>query len=371
MRTLKFLLQKEFIQIFRNKAMLPIIFILPIIQLVILTLAADFEIKNINYAYIDNDQSQESRRLLTRFNKSLYFNLHGRQNDFHQGMELLDKNEASLIIRIPRNFSKDLQKDKKATIMLDINSIDGQTASLSYSYAQGIIQQFNDDIVQEWNGLPTEIQKPVVVKPRFWYNLEMVYSNLMVPGILALLITMVGMFLSSMNIVREKEIGTIEQINVTPISKSIFIMGKLIPFWIIGLFELAFGLIVGKVLFDMPIEGSIALLFAYSAIYLVVVLGLGLWISTFTDTQQQAMFISWFLIVIFILMSGLFTPIENMPDWAQKLTYLNPAAYIIKVMRAILLKGSGFQDLKMDFLIITLYAFGMLSLAMASYRKRD
>jgi ABC-2 type transport system permease protein len=371
MRKLKYLLQKEFIQIFRNKAMLPIIFVLPIIQLILLTLAADFEIKNISYAFVDNDQSQESKRLLARFDVSPYFDFNSRQYDFEQGMALLDKNEALLIIRIPQNFSDDLQKNKHAAIMLDINSIDGQAAGLSYGYAQGIIQQFNSDIVVEWNGLPTKMQFPIKIKTKNWYNLEMVYSNLMVPGILALLITMVGMFLSSMNIVREKEIGTIEQINVTPISKSVFLLGKLIPFWVIGLFELAFGLIVGKLLFDLPIEGSLPLLFAYSAIYLVVVLGLGLWISTFTDTQQQAMFLSWFLIVIFILMSGLFTPIENMPKWAQNLTYLNPAAYIIKVMRAILLKGSNFQDLKMDFLIISLYAVGMLSLAITSYKKRN
>ena len=136
------------------------------------------------------------------------------------------------------------------------------------------------------------------------------------------------------------------------------------------MFELGFGLLIGKIIFDIPINGSITLLYSFSAIYLVVVLSLGLWISTFADTQQQAMFLSWFLIVIFILMSGLFTPIENMPDWAQKFTLLNPAAYIIKVIRSILIKGSTFKDLKMEFLIISFYAVGMLTLAVASYKKR-
>ena len=370
MRILMYLLRKEFIQIFRNKAMLPIIFVLPIIQLIILTFAADFELKNIPYSYVDNDHTIESKRLMSRFENSHYFELNSVEKNFKQGMAVLDENQATLLIRIPKGFSNDLQKEKKSSIMLDVNSIDGMAASLSFSYANGIIQQFNEDIIQEWSGIDLKEASPLTVDTRYWFNVEMIYSNLMVPGILAVLITMIGMFLSSMNVVREKEIGTIEQINVTPIRKVTFIIGKLLPFWVIAMFELGFGLGLGKLVFDIPINGSILLLFAYTAIYLIVVLSLGLWISTFTDTQQQAMFLSWFLIVIFILMSGLFTPIENMPDWAQKLTYLNPAAYIIKVMRAILLKGSTFQDLKLDFLVISSYAIGMLSLAMISYRKR-
>ena len=371
MRTLLYLLQKEFIQVFRNKAILPIIFVMPIVQLLVLTFAADFEIKNISYSYVDYDQSLESKRLMTRFEESVYFKFEGHSVDFKQGMDLMDNNQASLLIRIPKGFASQLQKEGSSTIMLDVNSIDGQAASLSYAYAQGIIQQFNSEIIQEWNGLPSKIRLPVDVRNRYWFNPTMEYSSLMVPGILAVLITMIGMFLSSMNIVREKEIGTIEQINVTPIKKVYFLIGKLFPFWVIALFELAFGLLIGKIIFDIPINGSIPLLYSFAAIYLVVILSLGLWISTFADTQQQAMFLSWFLMVIFILMSGLFTPIENMPDWAQKFTYLNPASYIIKVIRAILLKGATFKDLKMEYAIISLYALSMLSLAVVSYKKRS
>ena len=148
------------------------------------------------------------------------------------------------------------------------------------------------------------------------------------------------------------------------------LIGKLTPFWIIAIFELSFGLLIGKLIFDIPINGSLLLLYGYAAIYLLVVLGMGLWISTFTDTQQQAMFLSWFFIVIFILMSGLFTPIENMPEWAQKLTWINPVAYYIKVIRAVLLKGSTFADIKMEFVIMSGFAVGILSLAVLSYRKR-
>jgi len=370
MRTLKFLLQKEFLQVFRNKAMLPIIFILPIVQLVLLTFAADFELKDIKYVFIDNDRSQTSERLMAQFNASHYFSLVGEKTDFGSGMDALDANEVTLLIRIPPKFEEKLMKDRAASIMLDVNSIDGQAATLSFSYASRIINGLNGDIRQEWNGLPDKIEFPVTVESRYWFNPEMEYKNLMVPGILALLVTMIGMFLSAMNVVREKEIGTIEQINVTPISKVYFLIGKLLPLWVIAMFELAFGLLLGFLIFNIPILGSLPLLFAYASIYMLVVLGMGLWISTFTDTQQQAMFLAWFFMVIFILMSGLFTPIENMPEWAQTLTYGNPIAYFVKVLRSILLKGSDFYDLQMDFLKITGFAVLMLSAAVLSYRKR-
>ncbi|MDA0195373.1 MAG: ABC transporter permease [Bacteroidetes bacterium] len=370
MRVLFYILQKEFLQIFRNKAMLPIIFVLPIVQMVILTFAADFELDHITYTYVDSDLSATSKRLLAKFEDSPYFQLSRTSDDFKDGMEALDQNEATLMLRIPQGFSHDLQKEKKAMIMLDVNSIDGQAATLSFSYATGIISMYNKEIIMEWNGLAREVSLPVETRVRYWFNEEMEYKNLMVPGILALLITMVGMFLSAMNIVREKEIGTIEQINVTPISKTHFLIGKMFPFWIIALFELGFGLTIGRLIFEIPLNGSIPLLFAYSAIYMLVVLGIGLWISSFTDTQQQAMFMAWFFIVIFILMSGLFTPIENMPQWAQALTYINPVAYYIKVVRAILLKGSNFYDLQFDFLVITIFAAVMMGLALLSYRKR-
>jgi ABC-2 type transport system permease protein len=370
MRTLKFLLQKEFLQIFRNKAMLPLIFVLPIVQLIVLTYAADFELKDIKYVFVDADHSQSSERLMAQFNASNYFSFEGEKSNFESGMEALDANRATLLIRIPIKFEQSLMKNKSASIMLDVNSIDGQAATLSFSYANAIINDFNGDIRQEWNGLPDKIKFPVSVDKRYWFNPEMEYKNLMVPGILALLVTMIGMFLSAMNVVREKEIGTIEQINVTPISKVTFLIGKLLPFWIIAMFELAFGLLLGYIIFNIPINGSLTLLFGYAGIYMLVVLGMGLWISTFTDTQQQAMFIAWFIMVIFILMSGLFTPIENMPVWAQKLTYGNPIAYFVKVLRSILLKGSDFYDLRMDFLKITFFAILMLSAAVLSYRKR-
>ena len=191
----------------------------------------------------------------------------------------------------------------------------------------------------------------------------------MVPGILVLLVTIICMFLTGMNIVREKEIGTIEQINITPIRKYQFIIGKLLPFWIIAQFELAFGLTLGKLLFNIPIEGNLGLVFLFSSVYLMVVLGAGLIISTINNTQQQSMFISFFFMIIFIMMSGLFTPVESMPVWAQEVNIVNPVAYFIKVLRMVLLKGSGFSDIWPQFASISVYAVLVLTFAVWRYRK--
>jgi len=191
----------------------------------------------------------------------------------------------------------------------------------------------------------------------------------MVPGILVLLVTMITLFLSGMNIVREKEIGTLEQINVTPIKKYQFIIGKLFPFLILGLVLLTVGLIIAKLLFNIPIIGSIGLMYGYTIVYILVILGIGLFISNFTDTQQQAMFIAWFFMVIFILMSGLFTPIESMPHWAQVLTEFNPIKYFVQVMRMVMLKGAGLEDIYPQFIKTLAFAVVMNGLAVISYKK--
>ena len=191
----------------------------------------------------------------------------------------------------------------------------------------------------------------------------------MLPGILVMLVTIVSMFLAAMNIVREKEIGTIEQINVTPIRKHEFIIGKLVPFMIIALFELAFGLLIGKIFFDLPIVGNILLLFGFTLIYLLVVLGIGLFISTISSNQQQVMFISFFFMLVFILMGAIFTPTESMPMWAQQVNIINPFYYFMKVIRMILLKGSGFWDISYEFFSLLIYGILMLSLAVWRYRK--
>jgi len=180
---------------------------------------------------------------------------------------------------------------------------------------------------------------------------------------------MIGAFLSAMNVVREKEIGTIEQLNVTPIKKYQFVIGKLLPFWIIALFELALGLLVAELFYDIPFLGPIWVIFLFAGIYLLLVLGMGLFISTTTDTQQQAMFVSWFFLVVFLLMSGLFTPIENMPDWAQTITLVNPVRYFIEVVRMVMLKGAGLVEIRYHIFTLLAFALAINGLAVWRYRK--
>lgn len=371
MKRIPFILRKEFIQIFRNKTMLPIIFVLPIAQLLILVNAADFEIKNIRMDVIDKDQSTNSRLLVSKFIHSNYFVTRPVLDDFKINFMELDLGNTDIILRIEKGFSGDLIEGKRTKVMLDIDGIDGQKAGVSYNYASKIIEHFYlQHLKENKSSVVANRSLPLMISMRYWYNPELEYKNLMVPGLLAVLVSMAGMFLSSMNIVREKEIGTIEQLNVTPITKFEFIVGKLFPFWIICLFELVIGLLVGWLIFSIPIVGSLPLLFSFAAIYFFVMLGLGLLVSTFTHTQQQAMFISWFLLVIFILMGGLFTAIENMPAWAQKITWFNPAAYFIEVLRMVLLKGSSFMDISRHFTIISIMALVVNGIAILKYQKR-
>lgn len=369
MKALPHLLRKEFRQIRRNKAMLPIIFILPLVQLLILVNAADFEIRNIGIAFEDSDRSQASQQLIGRFASSPYFNVCGMVSSAQEGLSLLDHDKVTVVLRIPNGFERQILSAGHTSLALDINGIDGQAAGLSSSYVSRIIREFRFNIANR--GLTGKVQEAAGIEERYWYNPDLEYRNMILPGLLVLLVTMVGLFLTSMNIVREMEMGTIEQINVTPIRKYEFIIGKLLPFWIIGLFELALGLTIGVLVYSIPVVGSIWILFLFAMLYLPVILGMGLIVSTVTKTQQQAMFISWFMMVIFLLMSGLFTPIDNMPKWAQVITWFNPTAYFIKVVRLVMLKGSGLWDVAYEFGVIIVFAGAMTTIAVLLYRKRS
>jgi ABC-2 type transport system permease protein len=191
----------------------------------------------------------------------------------------------------------------------------------------------------------------------------------MFSGILVIVVTLIGMFLTALNLVREKELGTAEQMNVTPMKKYQFILAKLLPFLLIALFELAFGLLIGRILFDLPIEGSLWVLFGIACAFLIVALGIGLFLSTISNTQQQLMFIAFFFMVAFILMSGVFTPADSMPEWAQKINIINPLAYFMKAIRMILLKGSGFADVAKEFYSLLVYGIIIFSLSVLNYRK--
>lgn len=373
MRILKFILIKEFKQIFRNKAILPIIFVMPILQLLLLPMAAEFEIKNINIAVVDNDHSTLTQQLISKITASGYFKLVGFSNSYDEAFAQIEQDKADLILEIPAQFEKKLIRENEQNLFIAVNATNGVKASMGSAYLNIIISQFNGEIRLKINPIQSFNPQPMIsVVSSFWYNLYMSYKRFMVPGILVSLVTMLSIYLCALNIVKEKETGTIEQINVTPIKKHHFILGKLLPFWFIGVFVFSVGLFgVARLVYGIIPQGSIILLYAFLSLFLVALLGLGLLISTFADTQQQAMSIAFFFMMIFMLMSGLFTPIESMPEWAKKIAYCNPVTYFIQVVRMVILKGSSFNDIKSHFLIVFLMAVFTNTWAIFNYKKTN
>lgn len=372
MRTLKFLLQKEFRQVFRDPSILRIIFVMPMIQLLILPWAADYEVKNIKLSVVDLDRSDYSRQLISKITSSEYFQLQDYSNSYASALHDVEKDKADIILEIPASFEKNLVKEDESTLLMAINAINGVKASLGGAYLRNIIQDYNREVRIKWVQLPRfSPETNIQVTSSNWFNPLMNYKFFMVPGILVILVTMVGSFLASLNIVREKEIGTIEQINVTPVKKYQFILGKLIPFWILGMLVLSIGLLISRIAYGIMPAGSFLTIYVFAAVYLLAVLGLGLLISTFTSNQQQAMLISFFLMMVFILLSGLYTSIDSMPEWAQWITRFNPVAYFIEVMRMVVLKGSNLADIKYQLLTVFGFGVGLNAWAVLNYRKRS
>lgn len=372
MRTIKFLLQKEFKQIFRNKAILALIMVMPIIQLIVLPLAADYEVKNINLSVVDHDHSPYSRQLISTVTASGYFRLQGYHASMWEAYQLIEQDKSDLVLEIPSGFERNLIREGEQPLYIAVNAINGTKAGLGSAYLSGIIRDYNQNIRAEWT-TPVRFQPiptiEIVSANRF--NPLLKYQYFMVPGILAILLTMVGGFLSALNIVKEKEIGTIEQINVTPIKKHHFILGKLIPFWLLGNVVFTLGLFVSWVIYGISPQGNIVAMYGFIWIFLLAILGFGLLISTYTDTQQQAMFIMFFFMMIFILMGGLFTSVDSMPGWAKMISGLNPVSYLVEVMRMIILKGSGWKAILPHMGIMLAFAVALNGWAIWNYRKTN
>lgn len=373
MKRLRYIIQKEFIQIFRNKTMLPFMTVVPIIQMILLSFASDSEVRNIKLVIVDSDQSAYSRLLIRKIQVSDRFLLEEAPMAVSRADEMLQDGSADIVLTIPPDFERELLKEKKGRLQLLVNAINGQQATVGASYLGSIIQSFNQqvraDIAPQLLIRQDRSSSLLTTEMSNWYNEDLNFKYFMVPGIMGVLATILVMLLTAMNIVRERELGTIEQINVTPIKKWEFIIGKMLPFLIVGFIILTVGLTAGKLIFNIPIRGNLAIVFSYCLVNLIAVLGLGLFISNLSNTQQQAMFTTFFFIIIFILMSGLFTPIESMPKWAQYLTIPNPVAHFVHVMRSVLLKGSTFSDVAWNFRVTFVLAIVFNTLAVLSYRK--
>ncbi len=366
------ILRKEFKQIFRDPAILRLIFIMPSIQLLVLPFAADYEIKHINMGVIDHDHSSYSRSLIRKIEFSNYFDLAHYGDSYERGLQWIEEETADLILEIPADFEKRLVREYEAPVLMVVNAVNGTKGNLGAAYVNGIIREYNQEIRQEWLQEPRLALIPQIeITSSTWYNPTSNYQVFMVPGILAVLLTMVGGFLSALNIVREKEIGTIEQLNVSPIKKHQFILGKLIPFWLLGLVILTIGLVISYVVHGIVPGTNIGTLYVFASVYLLAILGFGLLISNFTQTQQQALMVAFFFMMIFVLMSGLFTPIESMPDWAQKVAWFNPVTYMVDVFRMVLQKGAVLADMQFHLFAIAGGGIVLNLLAIWSYAKRS
>jgi ABC-2 type transport system permease protein len=284
--------------------------------------------------------------------------------------EALLSRSADMILGIPPDFERELVRTRTASVQLVFNAEDGALAGVTNSYAQQIIAAYGRDLNASISRT-TRASSRIELRTRGWYNQELDYKHYMIPGILVQLLTVVGTLMTAMNIVREKEIGTLDQLNVTPIPRSAFIAAKLIPLLSIAIVLFAIGLAVARWVFGVPIVGSLPLIFFTALIYLISALGLGLWISTIVHTQQQAMFISFFLILIYLLMSGLFTPVRSMPEWAQWIAEVNPVKHFIVIIRSVMLKGAGLLDILRPLGILAATGLIALTLAVRQYGKQS
>jgi ABC-2 type transport system permease protein len=371
MRTVFFLVRKEFLQIFRDRTTVFQIFMIPVVQLLVLANAATFDVKRVALLVVDQDRTTVSSGLVQRFQAGKQFRVvRYESSDADVDHALLDR-EVTAVLHIPRRFEEDLVRRGRAPVQLVLNAEEGATAGIVQSYANAILSGYAAELDRT---LPTgrgalPRVAPLDLRTQRWYNPTRNYKYWMVPALMVSLTTIIGLLLTAQNITRENELGTLEQLNVTPMTKVQFIAAKLIPFWILSMVIFSIGLAIGKLVFDIPMLGNLLLVYLAAAVYLIVVLGIGLAISTVTRTQQQAMFVAFFVILIFLLMSGLFTPVDSMPDWAQRAAEANPVMHFVSIMRAVLMRGAGLETVGRPIAGLGLGGVVVLALAVLRYRK--
>lgn len=373
MRTIFYLVQKETLQVLRDRVMLFQIIMIPVVQLLLVTSAATFEVRQADVHLVDNDHTEASRRVAEAVAASDRFSIAERSHSADEASRSLHAGRVDLTLQVPAGFDRELMRREQPAVRLVVSG-EKASAGVVQSYAQQILQDVAADLgaeqppqVQAAGGAARRAQLDVV--SRYWYNATLQYDDFMAPGILTILITMIGTLLTAQNIAREKEIGTIEQLNVTPLTRGQFITGKLLPFWGLGLLEFGVGLGIAWLAFGIPFEGSLPLLFGVTAIYLTSALGIGLWISAAVDTQQQAMFVTYFVLVLYLFMSGLFTPVASMPAWAEWVAELSPLKHFIEVVRGVLMKGAGPMEIWEPTAILAGYGALILTVAVRQYSK--
>jgi ABC-2 type transport system permease protein len=380
MRRILSLARAEVLHVVRDHATMAQVLIVPIIQLLVLSNAATFAIRDTPAYIVDLDRTVTSRGLVRRFSASGHFRIVEQSGSQALSNEALLDGRVTMVLTIPDDFESSLVRTGAAQVQVVVNAEKGSAAGIVQSYAGQILTSYAAELApsirpsfraaQSASPPPSRGSPHIDVRVRSWYNPTLDYRDYMVPGILVSLVTLIGTLLTSQNIAREKELGTLEQLNVTPITRGQFIAAKLLPFWALAMIDFGIGLTVGWLVFDIPMRGSLLLLFSVAAIYLVVALAIGLWVSTLVETQQQAMFVTFFVMMVYLLMSGLFTPVDSMPRWVQILSEFTPVRHFVQISRAILVKGAGLAEIARPLIILVLYAAVMLTLAVRQYSKR-
>jgi ABC-2 type transport system permease protein len=373
-RTIFFLVRKEFLQIFRDRATVFQIFMIPVVQLLVLANAATFDVKQVRMLVVDEDRTTVSAGLVLRLEAGRQFKVvRYVPSDAGVNHALLDR-EVTAVLHIPRRFEEDLVRRRRAQVQLILNAEEGATAGIVQSSANAILASYAGELdgtlpVARGGSSAAPRMAPLDLRTQRWFNPTRNYKYWMVPALMVSLTTIIGLLLTAQNITRENELGTLEQLNVTPMTKVQFIAAKLIPFWLLTMLIFSIGLAIGKLVFGIPMRGNLLWVYLAAAVYLIVVLGLGLWISTITRTQQQAMFVAFFVILIFLLMSGLFTPVDSMPEWAQRVAEANPVKHFVSIMRAVLMRGAGLETVGRPILGLAAAGVAVLALAVMRYRK--
>lgn len=382
---LKYLIQKEFLQIFRDTFLPKLLAFFPLMVMLILPWVATLDIHHIKVAVVDKDKSVVSQRLINKIDASDYFSVKKIENFFADAMDDMERDHADLIIEIPEHFSDNLAKAasagnsgsssssassavKACQVLISANAVNGTKGLLGSSYMSQLVSEFNSELENE-SGYAQP--SPVTVSVVNLYNPTLNYRQFMIPAFISVLILMLCGFLPALNIVNEKEVGTIEQINVTPVKKTQFILAKLIPYWTIGFSTMIVCFLIAWLVYGYVAAGSYFTIFAFAFIFILFISSVGLLVSNISETVQQAILVMFFIMVIFALMTGLFTPVRSMPEWAQTVAAFLPPTYFIEVMRGVYQRGSGFSDLLPQLYALLSFASIFGTAAILSYRKRS
>ncbi len=367
--TLKYLLIKEFKQFFRNPFLPRLVLVFPIVLMLVFPFAATQDVKNIRLAFVDHDHSVESRRLIEKTMAGGYFKGEATCASYDEALKLVQKGDADIVMQIAPDFARNLKRPEPSRVMIAANAVNGTKGSLGAAYLQQIISSFGSEIQIEDGS--QQMISTLALSERYSFNQMLDYKRFMIPALMCMQLIMLTGFLPALNIVTEKERGTIEQINVTPVTRTEFILGKLIPYWIIGIVVLTIALLLAWITYGFAPRGSLLTLYVFALVFITVISGFGLLVSNFSDTMQQAMFVMFFFVLVFMLMSGLFTPVTSMPDWAQHIAYANPPRYFIEAMRMIFLKGSGLAELSTNLYVLIGFSVLFNSLAIVTYKKNN